>query len=193
MHVSRAGALEPYGDKRDVLSQTKQGLNQAVRERLLALGAGRVAPKVEPTNIGIALMTSMLASAPICFGNKRVARRGGPTNTGTGPVNLRSTDRHRLAVSAASRSLASCATAAISASATVDAIEVRRERRCYWARPMLPKVVLGAGPRPPLTSSMWPSRETDRTFTWLGRLELRRVQGTRANSQSQCRSSRFRL
>jgi DUF2934 family protein len=33
MHVSRSGALEPYGDNRDVLSQTKQGLDQVVRER----------------------------------------------------------------------------------------------------------------------------------------------------------------
>jgi Protein of unknown function (DUF2934) len=33
MHVSRGGALEPYGDDRDVLSQTKQGLDQVVRER----------------------------------------------------------------------------------------------------------------------------------------------------------------
>jgi Protein of unknown function (DUF2934) len=33
MHVSRGGALAPYGDDRDILSETKQGLNQAVRER----------------------------------------------------------------------------------------------------------------------------------------------------------------
>ncbi len=33
MHVSRGGALEPYGDDRDVLSQTKQSLDQVVRER----------------------------------------------------------------------------------------------------------------------------------------------------------------
>ena len=52
-------------------------------------------------------MTSIFASAPTCFGNKRVARKGGPTNTGTGPVNLRGTDPHRSAVSAASPSLAS--------------------------------------------------------------------------------------
>lgn len=33
MHIGRGGALAPYGDGRDVLSQTKQGLDQAVRER----------------------------------------------------------------------------------------------------------------------------------------------------------------
>jgi Protein of unknown function (DUF2934) len=33
MHVSRSGQLEPYGDDRAVLSQTKQGLDQAVRAR----------------------------------------------------------------------------------------------------------------------------------------------------------------
>jgi len=33
MHLSRGGALEPYGDDRDVPSQTKQGLDQVVRER----------------------------------------------------------------------------------------------------------------------------------------------------------------
>jgi hypothetical protein len=33
MRVSRGGALAPYGDDRDVMSQTKQSLAQAVRER----------------------------------------------------------------------------------------------------------------------------------------------------------------
>jgi hypothetical protein len=33
MHVSRGGALTPYGDDRDVLSETKKGLDQAVREQ----------------------------------------------------------------------------------------------------------------------------------------------------------------
>jgi hypothetical protein len=33
MHVSRGGALEPYGDDRDVLDQTKQSLEQVVREQ----------------------------------------------------------------------------------------------------------------------------------------------------------------
>jgi Protein of unknown function (DUF2934) len=33
MHVSRSGALAPYGDDRDTLSETEQALEQAVRER----------------------------------------------------------------------------------------------------------------------------------------------------------------
>lgn len=33
MHISRSGPLEPYGDQVSVLSQTKQGLDQAIRER----------------------------------------------------------------------------------------------------------------------------------------------------------------
>jgi hypothetical protein len=33
MHVSRSGPLEPYGDDLGVRSQTKQGLDQVVRER----------------------------------------------------------------------------------------------------------------------------------------------------------------
>ena len=41
MHASRSGQLEPFGDDRDVLSQTKRGLDQVVRERALpALGDG---------------------------------------------------------------------------------------------------------------------------------------------------------
>jgi hypothetical protein len=32
IHVSRSGPLEPYGDDRSVLSQTKRGLDQVVRE-----------------------------------------------------------------------------------------------------------------------------------------------------------------
>ena len=37
MHVSRGGPLEPYGDDLDVLSQTRRGLQQAVRERAYLL------------------------------------------------------------------------------------------------------------------------------------------------------------
>ena len=37
MHVSRGGPLEPFGDDLDVLSQTKQGLDQVVRERAYLL------------------------------------------------------------------------------------------------------------------------------------------------------------
>jgi hypothetical protein len=33
MHVSRGGALAPYGDDRGMLSETKQGLDQVMRER----------------------------------------------------------------------------------------------------------------------------------------------------------------
>ena len=33
MHVSRGGPLEPFGDELDVSSQTKEGLDQMVRER----------------------------------------------------------------------------------------------------------------------------------------------------------------
>ena len=33
VHVSRGGQLKPYGDNCDTLSQTKQSLEQAVRER----------------------------------------------------------------------------------------------------------------------------------------------------------------
>ncbi|MEJ0017639.1 MAG: DUF2934 domain-containing protein [Acetobacteraceae bacterium] len=36
-HVSRGGALAPFGDDRDVLSQTKQSLTQVVRERAYLL------------------------------------------------------------------------------------------------------------------------------------------------------------
>lgn len=37
MHVSRGGALAPYGDDQKVLSETKQGLDQIVRERAYTL------------------------------------------------------------------------------------------------------------------------------------------------------------
>ena len=37
MHASRSGQLEPFGDDRDVLSQTKRGLDQVVRERAYLL------------------------------------------------------------------------------------------------------------------------------------------------------------
>ena len=37
MHVSRSGQLEPYGDAHEVLSETKQGLTQMVRERAYLL------------------------------------------------------------------------------------------------------------------------------------------------------------
>ena len=37
MHVDRSGQLEPYGDDHAVLAQTKQGLDQVVRERAYLL------------------------------------------------------------------------------------------------------------------------------------------------------------
>jgi hypothetical protein len=37
MHVSRGGPLAPYGDNRSTLSETKQGLDQLVRERAYLL------------------------------------------------------------------------------------------------------------------------------------------------------------
>jgi hypothetical protein len=33
MHIGRSGPMEPYGDGRDVLAQTKESLDQIVRER----------------------------------------------------------------------------------------------------------------------------------------------------------------
>ena len=43
MHFGRCGPLEPYGDPLGVMAETKEGLEQAVRERayLLWEGAGR--------------------------------------------------------------------------------------------------------------------------------------------------------
>jgi hypothetical protein len=37
MHISRGGPLEPYGDDRDVLAQTKVSLDQIVRDRAYLL------------------------------------------------------------------------------------------------------------------------------------------------------------
>jgi len=37
MHVSRSGPLEPYGDDRHVLAQTKESLNRIVRDRAYLL------------------------------------------------------------------------------------------------------------------------------------------------------------
>jgi hypothetical protein len=37
MHISRSGPLEPYGDDRHILAQTKQSLDQIVRERAYLL------------------------------------------------------------------------------------------------------------------------------------------------------------
>jgi hypothetical protein len=45
MHVSRGGALAPYGDDRDVMSQTKQDLEQAVRESAYFLWQGDGCPE----------------------------------------------------------------------------------------------------------------------------------------------------
>ncbi len=37
MHISRSGPLEPYGDDRDVLAQTKESLDQIVQDRAYSL------------------------------------------------------------------------------------------------------------------------------------------------------------
>jgi hypothetical protein len=40
-------------------------------------------------------MTSIFASVPTFFGGRRVARKVGLTNTGTGTVNSRRIDQHK--------------------------------------------------------------------------------------------------
>lgn len=49
MHVSRGGPLEPYGDPLGVMAETKEGLEQSVRERAYALWeqAGRPEGRAE--------------------------------------------------------------------------------------------------------------------------------------------------
>jgi len=37
MHISRSGPLEPYGDNRDILAQTKESLDQIVQDRAYSL------------------------------------------------------------------------------------------------------------------------------------------------------------
>ena len=46
----------------------------------------------ERRNTGIALMTSIYASVPTFFGNKRGARKDGPKNSGTGAGSARQPD-----------------------------------------------------------------------------------------------------
>jgi hypothetical protein len=102
MHVSRGGALEPYGVIETCFPKRSRASTRLSRARPTSFGSRRAAPKVGPTNFGIALMTNAFARVPTCFGNKRAARKVGLTNTGTGPVNLRRTDpatlgeHHRL-------------------------------------------------------------------------------------------------
>jgi len=99
MHASRSGPLEPFGDDRDVLSQTKRSLDQVVRERGYLLRRWMVVRMGVQMNTGIALMTSIFASVPTFFGSRRTARQDRLTNIGTGPSNLNHTDRrsqHRL-------------------------------------------------------------------------------------------------
>jgi hypothetical protein len=95
MHVSRGGALAPYGDCRGMLSETKQGLDQVVRERAYLLWEEAGCPHVARRNTGIALMTSVYASVPTFFGNRKAARMGGPKNSGTRAANSRRSDLPR--------------------------------------------------------------------------------------------------
>ena len=52
MHVSRSGALAPYGDDRDILSETKQGLDQVVRERAYVVWQQEGCPEGRADDIG---------------------------------------------------------------------------------------------------------------------------------------------
>jgi hypothetical protein len=58
---------------------------------------------------------------------------------------------------------------------------------CSSARPRHPRAALEPGPQRPPISSMSPSHERDRTFTWSGPSELGRAWAMLANSHSQWR------
>ena len=83
MHVSRGGPLAT-----NVMSETKQGLDQVVRERAYLLWEMEAVRMSGRMNAGIAPMSSIFASVPVFFGGRRVARWDGPTKIGTGPKNL---------------------------------------------------------------------------------------------------------
>jgi hypothetical protein len=98
MHVSRVELWNRMGMFGTSCPKRSRAWTRLFASAHTFFGSRRAAPKVGPTNTGIALMTSIFASVPTCFGDKRAARKGGPMNTGAGPVNLRRTDPpHRAA------------------------------------------------------------------------------------------------
>jgi hypothetical protein len=66
MHISRSGQMAPYGDDLASTSETKASLAQTVRERAYFLGNKTGALTGVQRNTGIALLTSICASGPMC-------------------------------------------------------------------------------------------------------------------------------
>ena len=93
MHISRGGALAPYGDNRDTSSETRETLEEAVRERAYFLWKNWMAALREVLTVtGIVLVTSTFASALISSGSRMAVLKVGPKSIGTKPAPSRHTD-----------------------------------------------------------------------------------------------------
>jgi hypothetical protein len=92
MHISRGGALAPYGDNRDTSSETRETLEQAVRERAYFLWELDGRPEGGADVTGIVLVTSTFASALISSGSRMAVLKVGPKSIGTEPAPSRHTD-----------------------------------------------------------------------------------------------------
>ena len=84
--------MAPYRDGVEQRSETKIGLEQAVRERAYLLWEKEGCPEGARRNIGIGLVTNTPASGAMCYGNRKEARKGGKMNTGVGFVTSRRSD-----------------------------------------------------------------------------------------------------
>ena len=92
MHVSRGGGLAPYGDDRARCPKRSRAWTRLCANAHTFFGRRTAVRTAERRKTDIALMTSIYASVPTFFGNKRGARKDGPKNSGTRAANSRCLD-----------------------------------------------------------------------------------------------------
>jgi hypothetical protein len=92
IHAGRGGQLTPFGDPHGVLAETKEGLDQVVRERAYLLWNRQVARKAAPRTSGIRRRINASANAPTRCGSGKAVRKARRTSIGFGLAPLRKVD-----------------------------------------------------------------------------------------------------
>ena len=90
MHVSRGGQLAPYGDPLGVLAETKEGLDQFVRDQAYFLWEQAGRPEGRADDFWHQAQHERSANALTRCGSGRVVRKARRTSTGIGRAPLRS-------------------------------------------------------------------------------------------------------
>jgi len=92
VHVGRRGLLTPYGDRHGVLAETKEGLDQVVRERAYVMWEQAGRPDGMADEFWHQVQYSAFASGLTRCGNGKAIRKARQMSTGFGFAALRRTE-----------------------------------------------------------------------------------------------------